>query len=278
MQSGSSCKGNTNSEQQDTIDELKSTEVVNATLGHLADNERFPYRRSHTFDFRKSAVNPVLFLQRWVQTRLPNDPSSAQLPKRIRAATEKTYLGQTFLPHGKLEDLVTAEVVQMELDKSNCSKLARMRSPITVEDGSAYLKILSILYLMKQPSKIRIFAKNKVCDIHLPLERCSESKKDIGYHVLRSRYKKGAAHVKFKRRDYADDFFENQWKVLVPILVGNGEGRVLPGVFEPESILPFISHDGVLKQGGSSDVFKTEIHCDHHKLSTNDVSPIDAMY
>ncbi|CAN9210178.1 unnamed protein product [Alternaria alternata] len=224
-------------------------------------------RRSQTFDVRKHAVNPVLFVRRWAQIRLPNDSPTAQITKKLRAARHRSYLRKYFVSEPDIRRIVSPEAVHQELARSNFSKLERIRKdPITIEDGGPYVKILAILYLIKKPTKIRLFVQSGVCDRDLPLEQDPRRDGPEGSYALRSRHNNQACTILFKRRDYAVDFLEHQWTVLAPTFVRN-DAAVVPLVeIEPEVVLPFLSHQEVLKQGGSSKVFRTVIQPDHDLL------------
>ncbi|EUC46751.1 hypothetical protein COCMIDRAFT_4172 [Bipolaris oryzae ATCC 44560] len=216
---------------------------------------------------RKNVVSPVLFIQKWARTHLPRDAPIAQLSKRLAEVTVKTHLQHRFVPNSHVREIVTSEAVRIELDKSNYSTFRRIhKDPVTTEDYSAYKKILTILYLIKKPSKIRMFVSYGVCDKDLPLGIHQTSNKPHCLPELRSRSNHSARPIVFRRRDYTDDFFHSQWKVLAPVFGNHEERRDRPIVLEPEVILPFISHSKVTRESGFGDVYKTEIHPDHHDL------------
>ncbi|EMD92317.1 hypothetical protein COCC4DRAFT_69688 [Bipolaris maydis ATCC 48331] len=220
-------------------------------------------------NMRKNVVSPVLFIQKWARTHLPQDAPIAQLPKKLAEATVKTHFQHRFIPNSHVRDIVTAEAVRIELEKSNYSTFRRIhKNPVTTEDHSAYKKILTILYLIKKPSKIRMFVTCGVCDKDLPLVIYQGSNRPHCLPELRSRDNDSALPIIFRRRDYTDDFFHSQWRVLAPVFARDEEGRDPRIVLEPEVILPFISHSKIT-EGGFSNIYKTEIHPDHHSLGTN---------
>lgn len=206
-------------------------------------------------------------MRRWAQTRLPSDSSTSQIPNRLREARRRSYLRRYFLPEVEIEKIVTSAVVQQELSNSNYSKFGRIgKQRLSIEDGTPYMKILTVLYLMKHPSKIRLFIKSGVCDKHLPLEKDPHSDRPDGSYSLISRHDPKAGPISFKRQDYADDFLEHQWSVLVPIFIG-ADGAAIPHAdLDSETILPFLIYTEVPKRGGSSRVFETEIHPEHDRL------------
>lgn len=237
------------------------------------DVENCELQRPIASDAQENPVSPVKFVHKWLETHLPWDESSAQLRRKLSAATVKNHRQQRFIPDSKLREIVATETVRMELEKSNYSNVLRIRtSPVTIEDVSQYQKILAILYLIKLPSRIRKFVKYGVCDKHLPLIKCESSKKK-GSSYLRSAHDCTAPTIRFKR-DYSDDFLENQWRVLAPIFPGSSGDSIVHSSAMPGSFLPFLSHDRVRTQGGYSDVFKTEIPPDHHKFGNSNVSCI----
>ena len=257
-----------------SVHELNSTDPLpapfdteTATLKHRLTNLVLP-KRSQTLDVRKHAVNPVLFVRRWAQIRLPNDTPTAQIPKELKAARHRSHLRKYFIPEPEIKRIVSRKAVEQNLSKSNYSRLGRMgKEPISIKDDAPYVKILTVLYLMKQPTKIRLFVKSGVCDRDLPLDRIQ---RPDGSYALRSRYNSQACVVSFKRRDYTEDFLDHQWSVLAPTFMRTDD--VVPHVhLEPEVILPFLSCIEVSKQGGSSRVFKTVIQSDHDLLDKTKV-------
>ncbi|EUC34846.1 hypothetical protein COCCADRAFT_35545 [Bipolaris zeicola 26-R-13] len=218
-------------------------------------------------NMRKNVVSPVLFIQKWARTYLPRDAPTTQLRKKLAEATIKTHRQLKFIPRSHVKKIVTAEAVQIELDRSNYPTFRRIhRDPVTTDDYSAYRKILAILYLIKKPSKIRMFVQYGVCDKDLPLVKCNSSNNPYYSPELRSRNNHLAQPIIFRRRDYADDFLEKQWTVLAPVFAKSEEDRNAHIVLESDEILPFISQSEVTRQGGFGDVYKTEIHPDHHSL------------
>ncbi|USP72903.1 uncharacterized protein yc1106_00177 [Curvularia clavata] len=181
-----------------------------------------------------------------------------------------------FIPDKKLREIVTAETVCAELKKSNYSNLRRIHArPVTVEDGGEYQKILAILYLIKLPSKIRKFVKYGVCDKDLPLVAC-ENSKDASSPKLRSGHDCTAHPIRFKRKEYIQDFLDTQWEVLAPIFPWTGGDHIWHRRLMPETIIPFISHDRTA-QGGYSKVLKTKIYPTHHQFGNGNIFAVKVL-
>jgi hypothetical protein len=214
----------------------------------------------------------IVLAQRWLgKLRLQNPHP---ITSELQQASEISYHQRRFIPESRIRDIVRDEVIQAELSKSNkpMYKPSRMmRAPVVAKDYALYRKILAILYLMKRPSKIRLFVKSGVCDKHLPLK---EIQHPVGHNrsvTLTSLNIPESPRMEFKRPEDADEFLQRQWSVLAPVFVGSDKA-VPHDNLEHEMILPFLSETTIAKEGGSSKVFKAKIHPDHHRLSQKDVS------
>jgi hypothetical protein len=233
-------------------------------------------KRSQTFHERSS--NTVIdttdvFVRRLAEIGLlPRNPT-VFVGKRIRNATAQSYLRHRFIPHNRINELVTEDAVQFELTKANLSmtKISRVMKPrVSADECTSYRKILAILHLMRRSSKIRLFVKERVCDSHLPLMEASCPAGPGKCYELRSGRVPGSS-IRFKKRADAKEFLERQWSVLAPFFQGS-DGTYIPhNDFESEVILPFLSYEETAKEGGYGKVFKVKIHPDHHSLKREKV-------
>jgi hypothetical protein len=131
--------------------------------------------------------------------------------------------------------------------------------------------------LMKRPSKLRYFVESGVCDTHLPLDRVTYPKTSgelVDSFELRSRCDSNAPTVRLKRDDDMIEFEEKQWIVLAPIIEGANGTRVPHRKFYAETVLPYTNRTHAIKKGGFGEVFKAEIHPDHHSLTASVVSAL----
>ncbi|CAN9095128.1 unnamed protein product [Alternaria alternata] len=208
----------------------------------------------------------VVLAQRWLGRLRLQDPHP--MTRKLQQASQTSYRQQKFIPESQIRDIVQDEVIQAELSKSNKSvgKPSRMlKAPVVSKNYESYRKILAILYLMKRPSKIRLFVKAGLCDDQLPFKKAQHLGRFDRSATLTSRNTPGSANIKFTRPEDADEFLDRQWSVLAPVFSGS-DGIVPHDDFECESILPFLPETTIAKEGGSSKVFKAKIHPDHHNL------------
>ncbi len=140
-----------------------------------------------------------------------------------------------------------------------------------------FLKIMAILCLIDQPSKIRAFVQEGVCDSDLPLVWVPATPKPTERSELRPRRDLGRQLKCFERwKPVAIDMFEQrQWAVLAPFFGRDLRAQMqVPHYYLPNRIvLPFSErrdHDN----GGFSDVYMVKIHPEHHDFARFAVSPL----
>jgi hypothetical protein len=251
--------------------------TIISTTDQAAHHEVTQPGRSQTFHERSNGAavdTPSIFMRRLAEIGLLQHEDQAVLVgKQVRNATTRSYLRHAFLTDSRIDELVTDDAVQFELSKANRSmtKIVRIRKPpIVAEECASYRKILAILYLMKRPSKIRLFVKHGVCDSDLPLREGSCPIGPRSFYELRSQ--KSGSTVRFKKPVHAIEFLERQWSVLVPFFHGSDGTHIPHNDFGSDVILPFISQEETATEGGSGKVFKVEIHPDQHSLRKEKVS------
>jgi hypothetical protein len=162
-----------------------------------------------------------------------------------------------FLSEQKIRELVNPGAVSLELTRS------RKGSLVTQEPGQ-YCKILTILYLIDLPTKIRLFVLGGISDAHLPLEVIDHKKDKDGAIPLRSVQDKSSSLVYFKNRGDAKDFVKHQWSVLAHVFLQSKESHVPHHILHDNEVLPFRGHVLMSRQGASGEVFRTWIDPDHH--------------
>jgi hypothetical protein len=157
-----------------------------------------------------------------------------------------------FLPDEKIDKLVQPKHVNLELSRS------RTKALVTDAPGK-FCKILTILYLLKLPKKIRRFVQRSVRDADLPFDAIpNESSGRCA--VLRSKNRPDA-RVPFED---AEDFVKHQWSVLAFAFRSLKAPRVPHYKIPSEVILPFQSHHPLDRKGASGLVYKTRIHPDYY--------------
>lgn len=162
-----------------------------------------------------------------------------------------------FLPHTEISRQVGRQAVLLELSRS-------MTTLPPDSDPEEYQKILTILYLMKQPEKIDLFVKAGVTDQHLPLEYQPYDEKREVRTGLGSLKTPDSPSIFFDGSEDAEDFVELQWGVLAHVFAIPDNTIIPQYQLDPRQILPFNKYRQVTWKGGSGEVFKAKIHPDYH--------------
>ncbi|OIW24583.1 kinase-like protein [Coniochaeta ligniaria NRRL 30616] len=125
-----------------------------------------------------------------------------------------------------------------------------------------YRGIFAILVLIGRPSRIRDFVEEEVCDADLPLEAPNKAKP---WDLRRKKVPDKPLHCFSRwRHNTVKSFEERQWTVYAPFL-GQDERR-LPLFFQipHRTVLPFTKWERKYPAGGYGQVYRAEIHPDHH--------------
>ncbi|KAK0750605.1 hypothetical protein B0T18DRAFT_389995 [Schizothecium vesticola] len=161
----------------------------------------------------------------------------------------------------------------------------------TETQPKSFRKIMAILILMDKPNKIRRFLEADISDVDLPLElrqvpRPSGSAKIPPKWELKSiRAKDQAKTLRCFRRwkpRAMEEFQKHQWTVLAPFFALGGVRSVLLSgggrrsrdlrtihhwKLDHRVILPFKSFSEARPEGGCGQVYRVEIHPDHHAFN-----------
>lgn len=159
----------------------------------------------------------------------------------------------TFLPDEKINGLVEPKDVNLELSRSRTE-------PLVTDAPEEFRKILTILYLLKLPRKIRRFVQRSVRDVDLPFDALINTESSRRCAVLRSKNRPGA-EVPFED---AEDFVKHQWSALAYVFRPLKRPGVPHYKIPSEVILPFQSHRRLDREGASGQVYKTRIHPDYY--------------
>jgi hypothetical protein len=132
-----------------------------------------------------------------------------------------------------------------------------------------YRKVFTILLMIGRPTRIRNFLEEGVCDADLPLEFPSKNCKPWD---LRRKHARDVPLQLFKgwRPNTVKRFEKTQWTVLAPYLGQDERRKALFFKIPDRAILPFTNWEKVnsrgrgIGRGGYGQVYKTEIHSDHH--------------
>ncbi|KAK4033139.1 hypothetical protein C8A01DRAFT_19875, partial [Parachaetomium inaequale] len=133
-----------------------------------------------------------------------------------------------------------------------------------------FQKIMAVLLLIERPSRIGSLMQEGICDADLPLVLVPTVNKPFKRWALRRR-KDRDTHLQcfanWRQRTMAL-FEQRQWAVLAPFFARDLRNpKKVPHYFLPDQvIMPFRSW-GKVGQGGFGEVYKTEIHPDHHDFN-----------
>ncbi|SPQ24629.1 87674b28-6914-427c-8240-07f8f05b0d98 [Thermothielavioides terrestris] len=144
------------------------------------------------------------------------------------------------------------------------------RFPRHMRSDQRFQKIMAILLLIERPSRIRSFVEEGVCDADLPLVKVLTKRIPFKRWELRRR-KDRETHLRcFEkwRQVTLEKFEEHQWAVLAPFFARDLTApRKVPHYYLPDQvILPCLVWERQ-GEGGFGQVYKAEIHPDHHDFS-----------
>jgi hypothetical protein len=207
-----------------------------------------------------------------------------------------------FMPRGKLEKLINVRAVERELarithlvpnsrttkswaelicgDPSSVCAICSVKSE--AETGASpvrtYRKIFAMLVRMDKVNSIFKFIEEEVSDEELPLMQYIPPEETQG-NSIQLRRKNGATRPLKCFDGWKDKsvrhFFRDQWEMVSPFFAQGEHCNVRHYQLADADILPFTydSHDeqgsngpGLLERGGFGEVFKVQIHPDHHKF------------
>lgn len=216
-----------------------------------------------------------------------------------------------FIPTPQLLKMVTPMAVALELEKYeasrrrrlqkwkpqvNCLKEARTicgqlnEAESTPDAGNglrkysivypktrSYRRIFAILLLIERSHRIRSFIDEGVSDADLALV-----------------VSRGAFKLEVRRKNDAPDspplqcfkkwrdsticrFEKTQWTVLAPFFAPTRRTPAPHYRLQPKAILPFLSWEPVSSRGGFGQVYKAEIHRDHHSFPKPEVGLLSTL-
>lgn len=188
----------------------------------------------------------------------------------------------SFIPRGKVDDLINVDVVKRELDflpeatiphDSSTDDLAR----IICGEGShkpVYRKIFALLTWKKNLGAIFQFLDEGVSDKDLPLKPYDTQGKPLEDSHFRVHRNNHPTQIVSCFGGWADrkikEFLRCQWTVLSPFLVLGDATNIQHHEFHNDVILPFQplypETELVRMSGGFAVVNKVQVHPDHYRL------------
>lgn len=164
-----------------------------------------------------------------------------------------------FISELNVRQLVDRDAVILELKRSR-------KGPLTTQEPWKLCKILTILYLMGRPTKLRLFVSKSVNDMHLPFSGVRDSDNTT---ALRSTKDPHAPLIMLDDRADTENFLRHQWAVLAHVFRPQQDEPIPHYTIEDEVILPFRGQNLTARQGASGKVFWTSIDPDHHHWDWN---------
>lgn len=262
------------------------------TFGHSnqSSNERRPASRGDRVlsGLRRSFS--------WLES--PHVDPDALENRLIKAMKPSNLPRKEFIPQGQILKLVTQRSVERELSRWPRRFLQSWRRPASVPierqttpgelsltysksenelskhpRGRTYRKIFAILLLIGRSSKIWPFVEEGVCDADLPLVKVQWRDKCQDRWDLRCKRDSKAPLKCFKKwkRSRVAAFEEHQWDVLAPCFEKPDGDNVPHRELQPEEILPFTSWKKASEPGGFGQVYRVDIHPDHHSFDKIEV-------
>ncbi|CAH0024402.1 unnamed protein product [Clonostachys rhizophaga] len=180
--------------------------------------------------------------------------------------------GNKFISQGRLGEIVNERAVKDQLDKCDKKKSKKKSKKVlqllqipgpspspkadNLKDAAqicgdpSFKRIMAILVLIDRPAKIRSFLEHQVSDDKLP----------------------------FDREDANDNECFNDWSRLTKSRFLECQGAVIPFFFRQidkknrkpiritQNILPFLSFNKYRHNGGSSEIYRVNIHAEQHNF------------
>lgn len=190
-----------------------------------------------------------------------------------------------FFPEKELQGLMTEENVVRELqscfedlDYTTISAFAQMicgTSSNHIEERPSFRKIFAILVLCEKPNSIPRFLEDGVSDDDLPLHKVapSDSSPNI-YNLSRKGEKRKLNCLRGWSYTAMWRFEEWQWTTIAPFFRRGQRKDVKHLELQDQAALPFMqdsrftanksAYQRLEFEGGFSNVFKVDIHPDHH--------------
>jgi serine/threonine protein kinase len=187
--------------------------------------------------------------------------------------------GNKFISQGRLGEIVNERDVKDQLDKYDKKKSKKKSKKVwkllqilgpspppkadNLKDATkicgdpSFKRIMAILVLIDRPTKIRSFLEHQVSDDKLP----------------------------FDREDANDNECFNGWSRLTTSRFLECQGAVIPFFFRQidktnrkpiritQHILPFLSFNKYRHSGGSSEIYRVNIHAEQHNFQNSVCSP-----
>ncbi|KAL0781770.1 hypothetical protein CaCOL14_003104 [Colletotrichum acutatum] len=139
----------------------------------------------------------------------------------------------------------------------------------THKGGDTSQRIFVILVLIRRIVTLPALMKDDLRDRDLPFEWLNPASRDQLISPKSQFANKALPCFERRGKGLLREFYENQWKILAPIIDRDKHGEVTTFHLAEEVIMPWTFIGDERKEGSFSMVRKVEIHQDHHSFHTH---------
>lgn len=225
-----------------------------------------------------------------IDVNRPQSPSSHNVYFALMEAKCRgkmyPHMREGFFPKGELEKIITEKVVieilQKELQehhhsqtdiRSYAKRICHIPGPNSTE--LPYMKMFTILLLIKKPGRIVQFIKHHLSDRDLPLKLVPKDGSNNIFELRRQDNLNAPLPLDcFNSNDIITmgDFDSWQWATIAPFFAKGPKRRVWLYLLSEQDILPWVKKEPKTWPGGFSTVYHVTIHPYHHEFGDSDVS------
>lgn len=209
------------------------------------------------------------------ETQLPGKVKIESLADELSNAMVSHYNDRTkdWVPLSDLRRICSPDAVAEELKGTgNASQIEGYKTyvcgkkPSDFKDGHSAYIVFAILVRMGRLDMLGGFSSKKIRDRHFPFTYGRD-----GTLQPRSLSPQGDDQPRFPSTDrtFMTQFYAEQWRFNVPIIAMADHGQPVEYELHSETIMPWTSCRLLDEKGWHADVFKIEIHPDHHHFVSN---------
>lgn len=218
------------------------------------------------------------------ETYRPDEVQIQSLADDLTAAAVKHYRDRTkdWIPLGELRRLCSRPVVYEELkgrvDQSHLQKYTDYVCGQTDDDFNAERSshiLFAILVLTGRLDLLGGFYEAKVCDRDFPFIRGDDG---VLRPLKRASRGKETRHFPSTEKSFISQFYREQWHINVPIISMTRDKQPAEYELHAETIMPWTSRHHINEKSGHADVYKVEIHPDHHRFIGHKVFALKVLH
>ncbi|UPL01413.1 hypothetical protein LCI18_012347 [Fusarium solani-melongenae] len=217
------------------------------------------------------------------ETELPGNIKIESLADELSNAMVSHYNDRTkdWIPLSDLRRICSSDAVEEELKGTgNASQIEGYKTyvcggePSDFKDGHSAYIVFAILVRMRRLGMLGGFSSEKIRDRHFPFTYGRD-----GTLQPRSLSPQGDDQPCFPSTDrtFMTQFYAEQWRFNVPIIAMADHGQPVEYELHSETIMPWTSCHLLDEKGWHADVFKIEIHPDHHHFKKHDLFALKTL-